>query len=76
MTNYLVERCQGAGCTTFAQIGTTAGTGFNNTGLTGSTTYRYRVRATDAASNLSGVFEHRDGDDAGGAGHAGADGAE
>ena len=26
VTGYLVERCQGAGCTTFAQIGTTAGT--------------------------------------------------
>ena len=34
------------------------------------------MRATDAAGNLSGVLEHRDGDDAGGAGHAGADGAE
>ena len=54
VTNYLMERCQGAGCTTFAQIGTTAATTFSNTGLTASTTYRYRVRATDAAGNLSG----------------------
>ena len=50
IANYLVERCQGAGCTTFAQIGTTAATTFNDTGLTGSTSYSYRVRAQDTAS--------------------------
>ena len=54
VTNYLVERCTGAGCTGFAQVGTSATPGFNNTGLTASTTYLYRVRATDAANNLSG----------------------
>jgi chitodextrinase len=54
VTQYLVERCQGAGCTTFAQIGTSTGTTFNNTGLTNATSYSYRVRATDAAGNLSG----------------------
>ena len=53
MTGYLVERCQGAGCTNFAQIGTTTGTTYNDTGLTASTSYSYRVRATDAAGNLS-----------------------
>src|SRR5262249_3061643 len=54
VTNYLIERCQGAGCSTFAQIGTTAATTFNNTGLTATTSYSYRVRATDAANNLGG----------------------
>src|SRR5262249_31104168 len=34
VTGYLVERCQGAGCTNFAQIATPTGTTFNNTGLT------------------------------------------
>ena len=53
VTNYLVERCVTASCT-FAQIATTAGTTFNNTGLTAGTGYSYRVRATDAAGNLSG----------------------
>ena len=55
VTGYLVESCQGAGCTTFAQIGTTAGTttAYNDTGLTSGATYNYRVRATDAAGNLS-----------------------
>ena len=41
--------CQGAGCTTFAQVGTPTGTTFNDTGLTAATSYSYRVRATDAA---------------------------
>jgi fibronectin type 3 domain-containing protein len=52
VTSYLIERCQGAGCTTFTQVGAATSTTFNNTGLAGSTSYSYRVRATDAASNL------------------------
>jgi chitodextrinase len=52
VTSYLVERCQGAACTTFAQIGTISGTTYNDSGLTASTAYRYRIRATDAAANL------------------------
>jgi fibronectin type 3 domain-containing protein len=54
VANYLIERCQGSGCTSFAQIGTTTTASFSNTGLAASTTYLYRVRATDAAGNLSG----------------------
>lgn len=53
VTGYKVERCQGNSCTSFAQIATPSGTTFNDTGLTGSTAYSYRVRATDAAGNLS-----------------------
>jgi chitodextrinase len=53
VTGYKVERCQGAACANFAQIGTTVTTTFNDTGLTPSTSYSYRVRATDAAGNLS-----------------------
>ena len=53
VTGYLVERCPGAGCNGFAQIGTATGTTFDTTGLAGATSYRYRVRATDAAGNLS-----------------------
>ena len=52
VTGYRVERCTGAGCSTFAQIATSTGTTFSNTGLAGATTYRYRVRATDAKGNL------------------------
>ena len=53
VTGYLVERCQGSGCTTFAQIATPTSTTYNDTGLTANTSYSYRVRATDAAGNLS-----------------------
>jgi glucose/arabinose dehydrogenase/fibronectin type 3 domain-containing protein len=54
VTGYHIERCQGASCTNWAEVGTSASTSFNNTGLTASTTYRFRVRANDAAGNLSG----------------------
>ena len=54
VTQYLIERCQGASCSSFAQVGSTGGTTFNDTGLTASTSYRYRVRASDASNNLSG----------------------
>ncbi len=53
VTGYRVERCQGSGCTSFAQVGTPSVTSFGDTGLSASTTYRYRVRAADAAGNLS-----------------------
>ena len=53
VTGYRVERCQGSGCTGFAEIGTPAGISFSDTGRTASTVYRYRVRAVDAAGNLS-----------------------
>ena len=55
VTQYLVERCQGAGCSSFAQIGTSTSptTTYGDTGLAASTSYSYRVRATDAAGNLS-----------------------
>ncbi len=54
VTGYRVERCQGSGCTSFAQIATPTGTTFGDSGLAASTTYQYRVRATDAAGNLGG----------------------
>src|SRR5207244_1564172 len=53
VTGYLVERCQGSGCAGFAQVATVAGTTYNDTGLAAATSYSYRVRATDAAGNLS-----------------------
>src|SRR3989454_5138498 len=53
VTGYLVERCQNAGCTSFTQITTATGTTYNDTALTRSTSYSYRVRATDAAGNQS-----------------------
>ena len=54
VTGYRVERCQGAGCSSFAQIATPSSTSYSDTGVQESTSYSYRVRATDAAGNLSG----------------------
>src|SRR5213079_3004540 len=54
VTGYPVERCQGAGCTSFAPIGTAAGTTYADAGLAANTSYSYQVRATDAAGNPSG----------------------
>jgi chitodextrinase len=53
VTSYLVERCQGAGCSTFAQIATPLATTLDDTGLAVLTSYSYRVRTSDAAGNLS-----------------------
>jgi subtilisin family serine protease len=58
---FYVERCTGAGCGNFAQIGTVGAnvTAASNTGLAANTTYRYRVRAFNAggASDYSLVAE-------------------
>ncbi len=54
VTGYRIERCQGAGCATFAQVGTSTATSYSATGLTAATSYSFRVRATDAANNVSG----------------------
>jgi len=53
VTGYRVERCQGAACSNFAQIATPTTTTFSDMGLAASTSYSYRVCATDAAGNLS-----------------------
>ena len=55
VSGYLVERCQGAGCTNFTQIAAPAGTGtsYKDTSVSANNSYSYRVRATDAAGDLS-----------------------
>jgi chitodextrinase len=53
VTSYLIERCQGSGCTSFTQIGTSTTTSYLDTGLLAGVPYGYRVRAIDAAGNLS-----------------------
>jgi fibronectin type 3 domain-containing protein len=57
VSGYRVERCQGLGCSNFAQIGTPSGTSYSDTGLGASTSYSYRVRAADSANNLSGYSD-------------------
>jgi hypothetical protein len=52
VTGYRVER-QNPGSTSFVQVGTATGTTYSNTGLSANSSYSYRVRATDAAGNLS-----------------------
>jgi subtilisin family serine protease len=51
LAGYKIERCSGSTCTNYAQIATTTSTSYSNTGLAEATTYRYRVRAYDAAGN-------------------------
>src|SRR5207245_2918889 len=49
VTSYLVERCQGVGCTTYAQIGSAQAVSTAMVATTGaSTSYSYRMRATHA----------------------------
>ena len=50
ISQYLIERCQGTGCSTFAQVATAAGTTYNDAGLSAATSYTYRVRATDGGN--------------------------
>ncbi len=48
---FRIERCRGSTCTNFAQIASVGPnvTAYTNTGLNANTTYRYRVRAYNAA---------------------------
>ena len=54
VAGYQIERCQGAGCTQLHPDRRTAGTGttYKDTSASASTSYSYRVRATDSAGNL------------------------
>jgi fibronectin type 3 domain-containing protein len=54
VTQYQIQRCQGAGCNSFAQVGTSATPSFPDSGLLAGTSYSYQVRALDAAGNASG----------------------
>jgi titin len=50
---YELERCTGATCTAYAALTTlpAGATSYQNTGLTASTTYRYRVRAVNVGGS-------------------------
>ncbi|MGQ0800610.1 MAG: S8 family serine peptidase [Pseudomarimonas sp.] len=53
LAGYKIERCQGAGCTNFAEVATSTTTSYASTGLTASTSYSFRVRAYDGSGNNS-----------------------
>jgi hypothetical protein len=53
ISSYRVERCQGAGCGSFALIAALSSTAFNDTTVAASMTYRYRVQAVDRGGNTS-----------------------
>src|SRR5207237_10298243 len=53
VSGYLVERCTGEGCSDFRQIAGPSRTTYTDNSLVGNTGYSYRVKATDAAGNLS-----------------------
>ncbi|MGW3348903.1 glucuronyl esterase domain-containing protein [Nonomuraea rubra] len=55
VTGYDILRSPGTTGGTFAQVATSTTTSYTDTGLTPSTTYRYQVRARDAAGNPSPV---------------------
>ena len=57
-TGFRIERCQGAGCTSFTQLANVGpnATALNNFGLAPSSSYSYRVRAF----NGSGDSEYSD----------------
>jgi len=53
VAGYEVYRAAGASGGTFTLVASPATTAFTDTGLAASTTYRYQVRARDAAGNVS-----------------------
>ncbi|MES1263658.1 MAG: cellulose binding domain-containing protein, partial [Peristeroidobacter soli] len=55
VTGYQILRAPGASGGTFTQVATSTTNSYVNTGLTANTTYRYQVRATDAAGLVSAV---------------------
>lgn len=64
LVGYKLERCEGAVCSDFAQVAAPNLDVFNDSGLSPGTTYRYRVRAYDAAdlhsdySNVASATTH------------------
>ena len=52
-TGYVVERCSGSGCTSFARLASVPAnsTGYTDAAAARGTTYRYRVMATATAGN-------------------------
>ncbi|WML87591.1 fibronectin type III domain-containing protein [Thiothrix subterranea] len=54
-TGFKIERCQGATCTGFAEVGTVSANGitFSDSNLVSNTSYRYRIRAYRGTNHSS-----------------------
>jgi hypothetical protein len=52
VAGYIVQRCQGTGCSNFATIAMPVTVTFSDTGLTPGASYTYVVAARDAANNV------------------------
>jgi hypothetical protein len=55
ISNYLVERCTGVGCSNFSQIGSVSSPTltYTDTSISTGTAYNYRVRGEDSSGTLS-----------------------
>jgi hypothetical protein len=55
LSNYVVQRCQGAGCSSFSQIATVSATStaYSDSSLAAATSYSYRVQGVDASGAQS-----------------------
>jgi YD repeat-containing protein len=55
ITAYLIQRCQGSGCSSFTQVASvSSGTAYTDSGLAAGTLYQYQVSAADSADTSSG----------------------
>jgi chitodextrinase len=54
VARYQVVRCIGTTCTPTTWLANVTGTSYTNSGLSSKKTYRYRIRAQDAAGNMIG----------------------
>ena len=53
VTEYLIERCQGVGCTAFGRLFDVSSTTYSDTTLVPTASYTYQVRAVDSGGNFS-----------------------
>jgi len=72
VTGYRLLRCTGSGCTPSTQVATPNGTSYTDVGLSGATTYTYRVSAVDAAGNVSAASSSVSGTTPSGSGGGGS----
>ena len=76
VTGYRVERCEGPGCTNFAQVATPTGTSFNDTGLPALDHLPLPGARRRRGRQPGPVLHHRHRHHSGGPGHDAADGAD